>query len=156
MIEEWIEQDNKSLIAEGNTRLVYSFKSGYIVKEDILQDESSNFSNNLEYKIYNNATDKEKQFLCPIVDISENGKYIVCKECRPLDYVLLDDYNLDVDDLESFEDVEDFIKAYPEYKIDLNVFSEFCKKYNLYEGETRILNNWGLLDNKLVCLDYAL
>jgi hypothetical protein len=156
MLKEWIKQDDKNLIAEGNTRLVYSYTMDYIIKEDVSEEDKPYFCNNLEYNIYKNSTDKEKEFLCPIVDIVENGRYIVCQQCIPLDCVLLDTYSLDVDDLDLFQDVEDFIKAYPEYELDLNIFSAFCKKNNLYEGEVRILNNWGLLDNKLVCLDYSL
>lgn len=161
IVEEWIveyeKKEKKSdwLFSNGNTRNVHEFIPGYVIKESTdFSDSDGIYSNEMEYRLYQMATESERKILNPTIGIYKNGRYIVSKECFPLDYYILESFNEDIEILENFKDIEDFIKEFPSFNVNINDVSNFCLKYNIDEGEFRLISNWGILDNKLVCIDY--
>lgn len=158
--EIWIkehEKTSKVAIATGNTRYVYSLAPGYIIKECNYEygDDDGIYCNKVEYELYQHATEKERKFLNPTIAIYGDGKYVVATECYPIDCYILNILNKDVRELEDcFQDIEDFVNKYPDFKLDLNDVSKFCAKVGISEDEFRGITNWGILDNRLVCIDY--
>ena len=94
IVESWIdehERKNKTPLSIGNTRYVYKFIPGYIIKECTeFCDDDGVYCNRMEYNLYQIATKNEREFLNPTIGIYRDDRYIVSKESYPLEYYILE------------------------------------------------------------------
>ena len=90
--KEYAESCIGELIGKGNLRKVYQHSKDktLVIKQlmwsEVGVDRDFGFQNQNEYKVWNKATDKFKKVLCPVLDMTKCGEYLLMKKAVTLDF----------------------------------------------------------------------
>lgn len=124
-------------IGAGSTRAAYTCNINNDIIIKIVRKDKYIFANRLEYDIWKKFENTEySKFFCPIMGISEDGKYLIMKRA-----IKLTQLNFTEDEM---------AKYLEEFNIIRNEIKFFCKKMR-----DIVIHNFGIYNNKVVCIDYA-
>lgn len=141
-----------SLIGIGSSRYVYSINNTLILK--YAYKKRGIIQCNLENEVYNKCDNICREILCPV--IAAQNKIIVMKKAIPLNYCM-NEWGicnaLDGNILMYLDEI--LLKIRYDKLLFHHLISQLCENYNLlYEDLIRI-SNWGVIDGKLVIIDYG-
>lgn len=128
----WERNTNTTLLGVGNYRAVFDLKNGFVLKLPINRDgNTANENEVIAWKEYENTPVGD--FLAPI--IAGSAEYVVMRKAQPLGKRLRGDV------------AEEWDRRW----------LQFSDMYNRREHDIEDIHereNWGMIDNKLVLVDY--
>lgn len=123
-------------LGEGISRAAFAINDYYVAK--FAKNKDGDYQSRVEYHVYRHAG-KYIDYLCPIVWYKKG--LIIMRRAIPLEYLTRHD-TIDISKVRLYRD---------SYR-DLN---ELADKFNLLYGDITAVSSWGILENKLVLVDYG-
>lgn len=131
---------NYEYLGEGAGRIVYAINKRYVIK--LAKSDGGDKQCEMENYIYNNSPKRLKKYLCPVVWYKDD--MVIMKRAIPV--------------ARNRENKEKNVFRY----FGIGIDNPFYKKVNmlvdifdLLYGDVKSLSSWGLLDGRLVLIDYG-
>ena len=134
---QWDTRDGKLIyIGSGSGRAVYDMGNGYVIKA--ARNKKGLAQNRVEHTIY---MEEQSPLLAQIIDAAENYDYVIMRKAEHIySRSYIQGYLRNV-----------MIGEYPAgYEL-----QRIMDKYGLILADIRRSSSWGLIDDKLVLIDYG-
>ncbi|SKA77578.1 hypothetical protein SAMN05443428_10240 [Caloramator quimbayensis] len=124
-------------LGEGISRAVFAVNNDYVVK--VAKDLDGDYQCKVEYYVYTHTNKILKDYLCPIVWYKRG--MIAMPRAIPLSYYIREPY-IDISKVRSDRNsYEDLIRL--------------SNKFNLLFEDIVSTSSWGILNNRMVLIDYG-
>lgn len=131
---------NYKIVGRGSSRAVFAVGKSYVLK--VPTSEKGIYQCRVEYKIYTNANEYFKKYLCPI-SLFQNNRLLM-RRAVPLK-------NMAIPGSSSIFNILNHVER-NEYRHDLRILAN---TYDLLYNDIMSLSSWGIYNGDYVLVDYG-